>query len=109
VTTAIVSIEVVRDVHIYIPNVFTPNGDGMNDIFTIYGNREVEKIKRLFIYDRWGNAVWQGENFLADGTLGWDGLFRGRLMQPGVMAWVCEVLLKDGTTKTFAGDVTLIR
>ena len=109
VTTAVTSIEVRRDVHIYIPNVFTPNGDGNNDIFTAYGNREVKMVSRLLIYDRWGDAVWQGENFLADGSFGWDGLFRGQPMQPGVMAWICEVELVDGSRQKFAGDVTLIR
>ncbi len=109
VTTAVISIEVKRDVNIYIPNVFTPDGDGINDIFTVFGNREVQIVRKLQIYDRWGDAVWQGENFLADGSFGWDGLFRGQQVQPGVLAWVCEVLLTDGTTKTFAGDVTLVR
>ena len=66
-------------------------------------------VKRLLISDRWGDAVWQGENFLADGSFGWDGLFRGQEMQPGVMAWICEVELMDGSTQKFAGDVTLIR
>ena len=109
VTTAVISIEVRHDVNIYIPNVFTPNGDGTNDIFTAYGNREVKLVRRLLIYDRWGDAVWQGENFQADGSFGWDGLFRGQPMQPGVMAWVCEIEFADGTTRQFAGDVTLIR
>jgi len=109
VTKAVISIEVRRDVHIYIPNVFSPNGDGNNDIFTAYGNREVKLVRRLLIYDRWGDAVWQGVDFLADGSYGWDGLFRGQPMQPGVMAWICEVELVDGSTQKLAGDVTLIR
>ena len=104
-----ISIEVRRDVHIYSPNVFSPNGDGNNDIFTAYGNREVKLVRRLLIYDRWGDAVWQGVDFLADGSYGWDGLFRGQPMQPGVMAWICEVELVDGSTQKLAGDVTLIR
>jgi len=109
VTTIEVNIEVRRDINIYIPNVFTPNGDGINDIFTVFGNREVQQVRSLRIFDRWGEAVWQGENFPADGTFGWDGLFNGKQMQPGVFAWVCEVELKNGTSKRFQGDVTLLR
>ncbi|MGB3078598.1 MAG: gliding motility-associated C-terminal domain-containing protein, partial [Saprospiraceae bacterium] len=109
VTTAVISIKITRDVNIYIPNVFTPDGDGINDIFTAFGNREVKQIRRLQIYDRWGNGVWQGENFPADGSFGWDGLFKGKKMQPGVMAWVCVVELANGEIRTFAGDVTLVR
>ncbi|MEO5905235.1 MAG: gliding motility-associated C-terminal domain-containing protein, partial [Saprospiraceae bacterium] len=108
-TTAIISIEVRRDVKIYIPNVFSPNSDGTNDLFTVFGNREVEQVNRLMVYDRWGEAVWQGENFPADGSVGWDGLFWGKPMLSGVYAWICEVQLLDGKREMFAGDVTLLR
>ncbi|MEP6647349.1 MAG: gliding motility-associated C-terminal domain-containing protein [Saprospiraceae bacterium] len=108
-TTAIISIEVRRDVKIYIPNVFTPDGDGVNDKFTVYANKEIQKVRKLMVFDRWGEAVWQGVDFLADGSVGWDGMFRGKAMMAGVYAWVCQIELVNGTMQTLKGDVTLVR
>ncbi|MEO6130506.1 MAG: T9SS type B sorting domain-containing protein, partial [Saprospiraceae bacterium] len=108
-TTAIVRIEVRRDVKFYIPNVFTPDGDGVNDVFTVYGNKEILLVRRLSVFDRWGDALWQGVDFPADGSIGWDGMFRGREMMSGVYAWVCEIEKKDGSRQILKGDVTLVR
>ena len=63
-----------RDVRYYIPTAFSPNGDGINDFFTIYGNPSVERIEELLIFDRWGNQVFLNESFSAnEETSGWDG------------------------------------
>lgn len=106
---SLVQIEVNNDVRIFIPNVFSPNGDGENELFTVYAKHEVAIVRKLTIFDRWGEAVWQKENFLPDGTYGWDGIGWGKPMPSGVYVWLCEIDLIDGTTQVLAGDLTLIR
>jgi gliding motility-associated-like protein len=107
--TAYVKIELSRDIRIYIPNVFTPNGDNINDLFTVYAKQEVAKINRLLIFSRWGELIWQGTDFLPNGSVGWNGTFHEQPMSPGVFAWMCEIELIDGTKEVLSGDVTLIR
>jgi gliding motility-associated-like protein len=107
--TAYVSIELSKDIRIYIPNVFTPNQDGVNDRFTVFARHEVVSVSKLTLYSRWGEIVWEAGNFLPDGSVGWDGTFRGERMSPGVFAWVCEVELLDGSREVLSGDVTLVR
>jgi gliding motility-associated-like protein len=109
ITTAIVRIEVDNDVNIYFPNVFSPNGDNVNDKFTVSSRRNQVRVRSLIIYDRWGGALWEGTDFLADGTHGWDGYSRGQAAATGVYVWKCEVEMLDGSHKVFSGDVTLVR
>ncbi len=98
---------------VYIPNSFTPNGDGFNDFLTIYGGLAAERlqgIKRLQIFDRWGETVFLGRNLnLGEEAMGWDGSHRGQPMNPGVFAYLAEVQFIDGTVLQFEGDITLIR
>jgi gliding motility-associated-like protein len=95
---------------VYIPNGFSPNGDGINDLFRIYGNERVRMVRRLAVYDRWGNALYEELQLPlnAPGT-GWDGSFRGRPMDPGVYVYVAEVELDDGRLRLYKGDITLLR
>lgn len=109
ITTAVVRIEVDRDIQIYFPNVFSPNGDNINDKFTVSGKQGLILVKSLVIYDRWGGAMWEGIDFPADGTFGWDGLSRGQKAATGVYVWMCEVELIDGSREVYSGDVTLLR
>ena len=109
VTTAVVRIEVDNNVNIYFPNVFSPNGDNVNDKFTVSARQNLVTVTSLIIYDRWGGALWEGTNFVADGTYGWDGYSKGQAAASGVYVWKCEVTLIDGSPKVFSGDVTLLR
>ncbi len=88
---------------IFIPNAFTPNGDGKNDLFYIYGVglREVEYL----IYDRWGNHLFTG----VSQDVGWDGYYKGDLVQIDV--YVYKVKYKGINTKERVkyGRVTVIR
>jgi gliding motility-associated-like protein len=107
--TAPIRIEIDRDPRYYIPNVFSPNGDDINDIFTIVANREVRIVNSLTVYDRWGGVMWEDKDFIADGSRGWDGSSGDALMQPGVYVWRIEIEFQDGSTEMLAGDVTLLR
>jgi gliding motility-associated-like protein len=109
IVTAMIHIEINRDIKFYVPNVFTPDDNGVNDKFTVFGNREVRLVRSLFIYDRWGNGVWQDFDFVPGGSSGWDGFCRGKPMGSGVYVWVAELEFFDGSKEVVSGHVTLVR
>lgn len=96
---------------IYVPNAFSPNGDGNNDRFYIFAKPGVvREIREFLIFDRWGEAVYRYEHFQPnDPASGWDGTHRGRPMNPQVLVWHAVVELVDGRVVTLKGDVTLVR
>jgi gliding motility-associated-like protein len=105
-----ISLDDYSDPKVYIPNVFSPNQDGVNDFFTVYGNKDVELIVELRIFDRWGNMVFRNNEFPPNsGDLGWNGMFREKPMNPAVFAYWARVLFKDGSEGFYRGDVTLVR
>ncbi len=99
-----------KDHPVYVPNAFSPNEDGRNDIFMIYGGNSIAKIKSFLVFNRWGETVHEYYNFQPnDATAGWDGYFRGQRMDPGIFTWFAEVEFIDGLTEMIEGDVTLMR
>jgi len=107
--TAKVILRVDRRRHLYAPNVFTPDGDGINDLFTIYG-KSVTEIRKLQIFDRWGAELFIVEHLQANDELrGWDGTFRGDVLNPAVFVWQALVEFEDGVVEIFSGDVTILR
>lgn len=102
---------------IFPPNIFSPNEDGVNDIFSILGDPTiVDIIEQLNVYDRWGNLVYSGRDLSpTDENAGWDGRVNGNAAQQGVYTWFADVLLfntvpgETGLVKTVKGDITLIR
>lgn len=99
-----------KDRPVYIPNVFSPNGDGDNDIFFIQAGQSVAQIRSFLVFNRWGETVFQAFNFQPnDQTIGWDGRHRGNLVNPAVYAYFVEVEYIDGYVEILEGDVTVIR
>jgi len=96
---------------VYVPNAFTPNGDGANDRFTFYSdNGSGEIIESLQIFDRWGNLLFDTQEvWLNDESAGWDGTYNGKVMESGVMTYYGVVRFGNGVRKTYKGDVTLLR
>ncbi len=90
--------------HDFIPTAFTPNNDGMNDVFRL-GNARFDRLADFVIYDRWGNVVFQTN----DKTKGWDGTVNGQPADMGVYHYMIMVTEPDNSYKQFKGDVTLIR
>jgi len=110
VATAQLNIIVVPETEIYIPNVFSPNGDDYNDFFTLYANERVELVTKLSVYDRWGELVFQRQQFDPnDESAGWDGTFRGKELMPSIYVYSLEVLLANGEKEILSGNVTLVR
>jgi gliding motility-associated-like protein len=96
---------------IYAPNIFSPDGDGSNDVFTIYADPvPVVRIKSLQVFSRWGEEIYVQKDFApGDESLGWDGNFKGQKLNPSVFVWQAVVLFVDGKEELFTGDVTLQR
>ena len=104
-----VFVAVEKNRSIYIPNAFTPDGDGINDQFYIQSKRE-ETILELLIFDRWGNLLYRNTEFPTnDGVQGWDGAYQNRLVKPGVYLYKASIEFKDGITKDYMGEVAIIR
>ncbi len=100
-----------RDV--FIPNVFSPNGDLINDLFRVYTKGDVKTIDFLRIYDRWGNKVHETANVTPEendtNTFGWNGLHQSQLAPTGVYVYACQITFIDDRKIVYRGDVTLIR
>ncbi len=106
-----VLIRVNDEPHIYIPNAFSPWHEGENDVVLIFAKtNQVRQVNSFQIFDRWGTMVFQARNFPPnDPKYGWDGRFRGTLMNPAVFVYYAEIELIDGRRLLYKGDVTLVR
>ena len=95
---------------IYIPNVFSPNFDGVNDSFTVYSGNEEGVIKSMQLFDRWGGLAFSANNILPnDQQSGWDGTVKGKLANLGTYAYKVVIELNDGREKEFLGSFVLMR
>ena len=93
----------------YTPNVFRP-GSPNNGYFTLYGNEAIEEIELLRVFTRWGESVFERTSFQPDiPQFGWDGTFRGEVLNPGVFVWYARLRLRSGEVIIERGDVTLLR
>ena len=105
-----VSITVQNIKKIFVPNLFSPNNDGINDNFFVYAGSSVKQIEVMEIYDRWGNQVFIRNNFPPnDYAFGWDGKFLGKDMDNGVYAYYFVVEYLDGTKEIIKGEVSIVR
>ncbi len=98
--TVIINVEYLP---LFIPNGFSPNGDGFNDLFLVRGTGIAQMD--LQVFDRWGVMVFS----TSDQTIGWDGTFRGKDLNTDVFVYKCDVLLRNGEELQFKGNLTLFR
>jgi len=97
---------------VYIPNTFSPDSDGMNDIFSVYANLDsgIENISSFRVYSRWGELMYEQNNFVPDnGATGWRGAYRDRPVLPGVYTYQVVVDLGEGNQLYVTGAVTVLR
>ncbi|MBV8254859.1 MAG: gliding motility-associated C-terminal domain-containing protein [Chitinophaga sp.] len=87
----------------YVPNLFSPNGDGINDIEYVYGTAIAQLEFR--IYNQWGQLVFESR----DQRQGWDGTMNGVKQPVGVYVYILKATMQDGTVVTKKGNVTLMR
>ncbi len=95
--------------NVYIPNTFSPNGDGRNDYFYPRGSG-LFTIKSFRIFNRWGDLVFVKTNMLPEAEKeGWNGTYNGVQQQADVYVYIVDILCENGTTLTSKGNVTLVR
>ncbi|MBL0355487.1 MAG: PKD domain-containing protein [Chitinophagaceae bacterium] len=95
--------------NIFIPNTFSPNADGTNDVFYPRGTG-VFKIKSLRLYTRWGELIFEKSNFDANNpAYGWNGTNKGMQLTPDVFVYTLEVVCDNGSVLTHRGNIALIK
>ncbi len=87
----------------FIPNAFTPNGDGHNDVWKVYG----QNIKEIYImvYNQYGQKLFENREV----NVGWDGRYKGKMQPTGVYVYYAKIIFDDGREVTKKGSITLIR
>jgi gliding motility-associated-like protein len=95
--------------NVYIPNTFSPNADGMNDVFYPRGTG-LFSIKQIKIFNRWGEMVFENFNFKGnDEKAGWNGTHKGQPLMPDAYVYIVDILCDNNTILQLNGNVTLIR
>jgi gliding motility-associated-like protein len=89
--------------NVYVPNAFTPNGDGINDVFMV--RSKILQSMTLIVTNRWGNTVFKGENISG----GWDGMYKGEPAEPGTYGFYFSGVCIGGESLTIKGSITLLR
>ncbi len=105
-----VALTVARGPELFVPTAFSPNGDRVNDRWRPEAATNVDRVLELLVFDRWGEMVFVQRNFSPhDPSIGWDGQYRGRDMDPAVYVYLASYQLKDGTQLVKKGDFVLLR
>lgn len=92
---------------VFIPNAFTPNGDGKNDVFRVATAGAAVRVKVMNIYNRWGQRIFAGYNGTA--LAGWDGNFNAKPCEAGTYFYTIAIETEAGSVQHYKGDVALIR
>lgn len=95
--------------NVFIPNTFSPNADGANDIFFPRGTG-LYTIKQLRVFNRWGEEVFTRSNFNAnDEKAGWDGTFKGQKLTPDVYVYIMDIQCQNNSVLVYKGNIALIK
>ncbi|MEM1214572.1 MAG: gliding motility-associated C-terminal domain-containing protein [Bacteroidota bacterium] len=101
-------VEEVREV--FIPNAFSPNGDEINDELMVFAGPAVEQVIDFQIFNRWGTLMYARTNFAPnDPNIAWDGKLAGQPVNSGVFVYQIQLRYIDGQTRTFTGEIILVR
>lgn len=94
----------------YAPTAISVNEDGINDRFTLFGNKQLEEIRYLRIFDRWGNLLFERNEFPPnDESYGWDGRAGGKVVAQGVYVFSALIKMAAGGERLLKGEVIVIR
>jgi len=97
------------DAQVYIPNAFTPDNDGLNDILMVRATG-IQLVKSFKVFNRWGGLVFDKANFKPnDPVFGWDGRINGVVPHPDVFVYIAEVICENGSAYSYKGNVTLLK
>lgn len=93
----------------FVPNTFSPNHDGVNDVFYPRGS-SIARVSGMRIYNRWGDLVFERRNFnVNDPSAGWDGTFKGKPANSDTYVYVIEFICENAGIVPYRGNITLIR
>jgi gliding motility-associated-like protein len=102
-------IVICMNANVFVPNTFSPNGDGSNDVFYIRG-KGLERVKSLRVFNRWGEVVFEKKDFpVNDPSSGWNGKFKSNRPQADVYIYQVEVFCENGDIIRFDGNLALIQ
>jgi gliding motility-associated-like protein len=105
-----IDIKVIIETEVYVPNIFSPNNDGVNDFFKFQSNSDNLMIESITIFDRWGEIMFASTGSINnEEAVMWDGLFNGSPCNGGVYVYVLKYLDIEGNMVVKAGDVTIAR
>ena len=104
-----IAIKVDNELKMYFPNIFTPNGDGVNDRFVVWKNKIPAELDEMHIFDRFGNEVFNGKDLnFNDPDVGWDGTFNGSPAAEGIYVYICKYTDYTGAQRLVKGDITIL-
>jgi gliding motility-associated-like protein len=108
-STDVTVIVVCNDLNFFVPNTFSPNGDGHNESFFVRGTG-LFTVRSLTVFNRWGQIVFDKKNVAVnDPAAGWNGMFNGQKASPDVYVYIMEILCENGQVFPVKGNVTLLR
>ncbi|MCC6725686.1 MAG: gliding motility-associated C-terminal domain-containing protein [Saprospiraceae bacterium] len=109
-TTDSIYVDVIPRRRVYVPTAFSPNGDGINDLLSVFSGGEALRVKSFKVFSRWGEEVFELKDFPPNNPgIGWDGICRGKEMQNAIFAWTAEVAFLDDEIVLLKGEVMLVR
>jgi gliding motility-associated-like protein len=96
---------------IYVPNVFSPNNDGINDFFEVYADPfNISSVRRILIFDRWGGIISAQADLFNEGVIKlWNGYTPRGPANPGTYVYLIELSMADDTIRAISGDVTVVK
>jgi gliding motility-associated-like protein len=98
-----------EDTQVFVPNAFTPDGDGINDVLMVRG-KGIVSVKFFRIFNRWGELIFEKSNFPPNNlSFGWNGKIRGVSGPPDVFVYTAEVVCENGTTFIYKGNTSIIK
>jgi gliding motility-associated-like protein len=107
-TASVEVIVICKNANVFIPNTFSPNGDGSNDVFYPRG-KGLNRVKLLRVFNRWGEVVFENREFpVNDPGTGWNGIYKGRKAQPDVYVYQAELYCDNGDIIRINGNIALI-
>lgn len=102
-------IVVCKGATIFLPNTFSPNGDGANDVFYARGTG-LDRVKSLRVFNRWGQVVFEQNNFpVNNSAFGWNGTYKGVKAQADVYIYQVEIFCENSEVLRFEGNIALIQ
>ena len=96
--------------HIALPNAFTPNGDGLNDVFYVIAGKDVKMVKQFQVFNRWGQKMFEKTNGKTnDIGFGWNGYYNGQLVTQGTYVYQIVIELLTGELEIHKGNISVLR